>query len=300
MTKKTPLISTIISAFNAEKKISKCISSLLNQTYSRIEIFVVDDGSKDKTKEIVKSFVENNKNVYLLEQDRQGPGIAKNLAAKKAKGEILVFVDSDEYPKKDYLEKLTKPIRSGKFKTSIGAWVVASPKNPWARCRFKDTSELRHHAIKSGVFRAIRKDFFDKLGGFDSSRGYSDDRIPNNDKRARVDDAIFDHDVDSNPKELFQKRKWIGSSIKSNPKNQKFWVKTIFGILMVSLFIISFWINLWLSLSMLILGILPIVYLSIKKVIYYNDIRLLFYYPIYFFITSLGMIVGFLKPVYKK
>ena len=104
MTNKKPLISIIISAYNSENKIEKCLNSLLNQTYNPIEIIAVDDGSTDKTKEIIKKFIDNKK-VFLLEQKRQGPGAAKNIASKKAKGSILVFVDSDEYPRQDYKSK---------------------------------------------------------------------------------------------------------------------------------------------------------------------------------------------------
>src|SRR3989344_2631150 len=279
MTNKKPLISIIISAYNSENKIEKCLNSLLNQTYNPIEIIAVDDGSTDKTKEIIKKFIDNKK-VFLLEQKRQGPGAAKNIASKKAKGSILVFVDSDEYTRQDYIEKLTKPIREGKYKTSIGAWVLAYPKNPWARCRFEDTSELRYHAMKSGVFRAIKKDFFNHLGGFN--------------------DAIFDHDTDSNLNELYKKRKWIGSSIMTNPKSAKFWSKTILGFILFGFFIASFWISLWLTFAILIIGILPILYQSLKKVIFYRDIRLFFYYPIYVLVTSFGMVIGFLRPVYKN
>lgn len=296
---KSPLISIIISAYNAENKIGKCLNSLLNQTYKPIEIFVVDDGSTDKTREIIKKFADNKK-ISLLEQTRRGPGAAKNLASKKSKGKILVFVDSDEYARKDYIEKLTKPIREGKYKTSIGAWILAQPKNPWARCRFKDTSELRHHAINSGVFRAIKKDFFEKLGGFNISKGYSDDRILNNEKRARVNDAVFDHDTDSNLKELYKKRKWIGSSIIANPKPAKFLVKLILGIILSGFFIASFWINSWITFFILLIGIVFILYQSLKKVIFYKDFRLLFYYPVYSLVTSIGMLIGFLKPEYKK
>ena len=299
MTNKKPLISIIISAYNSENKIEKCLNSLLNQTYNPIEIIAVDDGSTDKTKEIIKKFIDNKK-VFLLEQKRQGPGAAKNIASKKAKGSILVFVDSDEYPRQDYIEKLTKPIREGKYKTSIGAWVLAYPKNPWARCRFEDTSELRYHAMKSGVFRAIKKDFFNHLGGFNASKGYSDDRIQNNAKRARINDAIFDHDTDSNLNELYKKRKWIGSSIMTNPKSAKFWSKTILGFILFGFFIASFWISLWLTFAILIIGIFPILYQILRKVIFYKDSRLFFYYPIYVLVTSFGMVIGFLRPVYKN
>ena len=294
-----PLISVIIASYNDSDKIGKCIEALLDQNYENIEIIIVDDGSEDNTKDFMKSF-DSNKKVFFLQQKRQGPGTAKNKAVKEAKGEILVFVDADEYVKKDYLEKLTEPIRKGEAKTCIGAWVIANPKSPWARCRFKETHKLRHHAVNSGVFRAIKKEFFEELGGFDSSKGYSDDRIPNNEKRARIDDAIFNHDVDSNPKDLFQKRKWIGSSLKTNPKNSLFWKKIVFGFLFFALFVISFWINIWMSLGILIGGLFPIIYRSFKKAFVYKDIRLVFYYPLYLFITSLGMILGFLNPEYKK
>jgi len=299
MTKKNPLVTAIISVYNSENKIGKCLNSLLNQTYKPIEIIVVDDGSTDKTKEIIKK-VADNKKIFLLEQKRQGPGAAKNLASKKAKGKILVFVDSDEYPRKDYIEKLTKPIRENKTKTSIGAWYLAQPKNPWARCRFKDTSKIRYHAIKSGVFRAIEKNFFNKLGGFNITKGYSDDRIPNNEKRARVNDAIFDHDTDSNLSELYKKRKWIGSSIMANPKPAKFWIKTILSFMLFIFFIASFWINILVTFALLLIGIILILCQSLKKVIFYKDIRLFFYYPIYILITFIGMGVGFLRPVYKS
>ncbi|MEK6844989.1 MAG: glycosyltransferase family A protein, partial [Nanoarchaeota archaeon] len=88
MTNKKPLISVIISAYNAEKKIEKCILALLNQTYNPIEIIIVDDGSTDRTKKIIQKFL-GDKRIFLLEQKRNGPGAAKNLASKKANGKIL-------------------------------------------------------------------------------------------------------------------------------------------------------------------------------------------------------------------
>ena len=299
MTKKIPLVTSIISAYNSENKIVRCISLLINQTYKPIEIIVVDDGSIDKTKEIIKKIADNKK-IFLLEQKRQGPGAAKNLASKKAKGKIFVFVDSDEYPREDYIEKLTKPIRENKAKTAIGAWYLAQPKNPWARCRFEDTSKIRYHATKSGVFRAIKKDFFNQLGGFNISKGYSDDRIPNNEKRARVNDAIFEHDTDSNLNELYKKRKWIGSSIMANPKPVKFWIKIILGFMLFGFFIASFWINIWVTFALLLIAVLQISYQSLKKVIFYKDVRLFFYYPLYTIITFIRMIIGFLRPEYKN
>jgi len=295
-----PLVTVIIAAFNSENKINKTLEALLNQTYKNIEIIVVDDGSEDKTKEVVKEFFKKNKKIKLLEQHRQGPGAAKNLAAKKAKGKIFVFVDSDEYPRKDYIEKLTKPLITKKGETAIGAWYVANPKSVWARCRFKDSGEIRKHAVKSGVFRTISKKDFNKIGGFDPKKGYSDDQTGKTLKRIRVDSAIFDHDVDSSLSELFKKRKWIGSSIISNPKPRKFWIKLILGFVFLMIFVNSLFFSRRLSLILIIIALLPLLYQTIKKIIFYKDIRLLIAYPAYSIVCSIGMLMGFLKPEYKK
>ena len=79
---KLPKISVIIPAYNEETKIKKCLDSLLKQTYKNVEIFVVDDGSSDKTPEIIKEFSVKYKNISFLQQKQQGPGAAKNKAAK--------------------------------------------------------------------------------------------------------------------------------------------------------------------------------------------------------------------------
>jgi len=293
-------VSVIIPAYNEERKISKCLDALLKQTYKNLEIFVVDDGSTDNTVERVKRYTKRHKNIRLLKQKQQGPGAAKNKAAKKAKGNILVFVDSDEYPLPDYIEKLTNPIRKGKAKTSIGAWKLADPKSPWARCRFKDTHKLRQHALNSGVFRAIDKKTFVKLGGFNPKKGYSDDRIKNNFKRARVDNAIFDHDVDSTLKELYLKRKWIGKSLVANPKGMSFKIKT-FGVLLLGILATAALVfSLKLLFLLAIFFLLSILFKAASKTLFYKDERLLLYYPFYFLICAVGMTHGLFEGMRKR
>jgi len=297
---KLPKISVIIPAYNEETKIKKCLDSLLKQTYKNVEIFVVDDGSSDKTPEIIKEFSVKYKNISFLQQKQQGPGAAKNKAAKKAKGPILVFVDSDEYPKKNYIEKLTEPIRKRKSKTSIGAWYIASPENPWARCRFKNTYSLRQHALQSGVFRAVDKKFFEKLEGFDSRKGYSDDRIETDVKRARVDDAIFYHEIDTTLKEIYEKRKWIGKSVLGNPKNKRFKTKILFLVGILGFALYFGLTNQSLLLYLAILSLVPLIFLTLRKTFFYKDFKLIFYYPIYLLISSIGMLMGILTNIKKR
>ena len=80
--KKNPLLSVIIPTYNEEKDIGECISTLLKQSYKKIEIIIVDDGSSDNTLNLVKKF----RQVKILIQNHQGPGKARNLGARKSKG----------------------------------------------------------------------------------------------------------------------------------------------------------------------------------------------------------------------
>lgn len=95
-----PLVSIVIPAYNSEKFIAETLESVFAQTYQIFEIIVVDDGSTDKTVEIIQSY--GNK-IRLYQQANKGPGAARNLGVSMAKGELLAFVDSDDIWVKDKL-----------------------------------------------------------------------------------------------------------------------------------------------------------------------------------------------------
>lgn len=89
-----PLISIIVPAYNAESHIKEAIESVLNQTYENLEIIVVDDGSSDKTSEIIKS-IQDPRVVYFY-QGNQGQSAARNTGIKATKGKYVAFLDSDD------------------------------------------------------------------------------------------------------------------------------------------------------------------------------------------------------------
>src|SRR3989344_8477717 len=121
-------VSVIIPVYNEEKVIQYCLESLKNQTFRDMEIIVVDDGSTDRTQELVKG-------VMLLIQDHKGPGEARNFGAKQAKGEILVFVDADMTFDKDFIKELIKPIITEKSKGTFSKdEKVSNWDNIWAKC----------------------------------------------------------------------------------------------------------------------------------------------------------------------
>src|SRR3989338_8729260 len=97
-----PLVSIIMPSFNAEEYIKEALEALFAQTVTDYEIIVVDDGSSDRTLEIIQSFGDK---IRLIKQKNSGPGTARNRAMFKANGEYFAFCDADDVWEKDKLEK---------------------------------------------------------------------------------------------------------------------------------------------------------------------------------------------------
>ena len=102
------IISIIIPMFNAEKTVEKTIKSVLAQQYSEYEIICVNDGSTDRTKEIVEDLKQKSSKIKLFNQENKGVSVARNLGIKVARGEYILFLDADDLLKKDYLSFFTK------------------------------------------------------------------------------------------------------------------------------------------------------------------------------------------------
>lgn len=99
--KETKLITIIIPAYNKQDSIGETLESIYKQTYSNFEIIVIDDGSEDNTKQVIKSF---GKDVVYVYQENQGQGAARNEGIKAAKGDYIVFLDADDYWESEFLE----------------------------------------------------------------------------------------------------------------------------------------------------------------------------------------------------
>lgn len=102
------LLSIIVPGQNVEAYIGKCLDSLLNQDInsSDYEIIVVNDGSTDKTKEIVERYVSSHSNIILINQQNKGLSGARNSGVKVARGSYVMYIDSDDYIEKNVLKEL--------------------------------------------------------------------------------------------------------------------------------------------------------------------------------------------------
>lgn len=100
------MISVIIPCYNSEKTIIRAISSLENTSFSDYEIIVVNDGSKDTSSELIKQYQSNHPKIVLIEKPNEGVVKAVTAGIKKAKGDAITFLDSDDYVNKDYLANI--------------------------------------------------------------------------------------------------------------------------------------------------------------------------------------------------
>lgn len=98
-------VSVIVPVYNTEKYLKKCIDSLLNQNFEDYEIIVINDLSPGNAEKIIKSY-NDKKIVYIKNKTNKGIGYNRNLGIKKAKGEYVCFIDSDDYVKEDFISKM--------------------------------------------------------------------------------------------------------------------------------------------------------------------------------------------------
>lgn len=212
-------VSVIIPVFNEEKNIGECLTSLFKQSHKDFEVIVVDDGSTDKTLEVLRNFQFSTFSFQFLEQKHRGAGGARNLGAKMARGEVLVFVDADMTFDKNFLRNLVKPILEGKVKGTFSKdEYVSNWENTWARCLNIQEGwqeERRHpknYPDRQPVFRAILKSEFDKVGGF-TPGGYDDDWSLAKKlgySAVATDGAVFYHKNPDTLNEVFRQARWIG------------------------------------------------------------------------------------------
>lgn len=208
-------ISVIIPAYNEERYIEKALDSLKKQSYKNFEIIVVDDGSTDRTREIVKKF----KQVILINGKHAGPGASRNLGAENAKGEFLVFVDADMTFDKNYLKNLISPMK--KSAQTIGTThdyeIATNISNPWSDL-WGEIRVSKESAKEVKIFRAIRKKNFLEMKGFDPRYGYADDQtfwFKHNIGPVVAADTTCYHRNPETLKETYKQARWIGRSWKN-------------------------------------------------------------------------------------
>jgi len=106
MRDKSELISVIVPIYNAEKYLEKCLASITRQTYTCLEIILVDDGSNDQSKKICDSYAKKDERIQVIHKENQGVSAARNDGIKKATGDYIAFIDADDYIFPEYFDYL--------------------------------------------------------------------------------------------------------------------------------------------------------------------------------------------------
>lgn len=102
-------VSVIVPIYNTAKYLPACLDSILNQTHQNLEIILVDDGSTDTSGQIADNYAKKDSRIKVIHQKNQGQSAARNTGLKKAKGEYISFIDSDDTVAETFVEKLLTP-----------------------------------------------------------------------------------------------------------------------------------------------------------------------------------------------
>lgn len=105
------LITIVLPIYNVEKYLNRCIESIVTQTYTNLEIILVDDGSLDNSPVICDDWAKKDARIRVIHKQNEGAGIARNTGLEKASGEYICFFDSDDYIETNTIEKLYNAIK---------------------------------------------------------------------------------------------------------------------------------------------------------------------------------------------
>lgn len=125
-----PLISIVIPVYNAATFISKCLDSIINQSYTNLQVILVIDGAKDNSEEICRTYADKDSRFEIITIQNQGSAEARNIGLKYIKGKYVTFVDSDDYISLDYIEKLYTILNENKADISVLNFIYFKDKVP--------------------------------------------------------------------------------------------------------------------------------------------------------------------------
>lgn len=157
---KDGLISVIIPVYNAEKYIEECINSIKCQTYQNIDILLIDDGSEDRSFEIIKTAAQDNSRIYYYQKEHAGAGAARNLGLEYAQGEYIAFLDADDmFFDRNALKKMITACKKN------NSFICGSYRNELKNGVLQDTDFMRQFGVlpEEGVdisFKDYQFDFF--------------------------------------------------------------------------------------------------------------------------------------------
>ena len=145
----TELISVIVPVYKAEKHLEKCVESIINQTYTNLEIILVNDGSPDNSGKLCDELIKKDSRIKVIHKENGGPSSARNLGIKNASGKYVAFIDSDDYIKFDMYEILYKKLKGND--ADLSAISIAMVRENGAIINGTDTKEPDSNPSRNGI-----------------------------------------------------------------------------------------------------------------------------------------------------
>lgn len=136
------LISIVIPVYKVERYIEKCLKSVLNQTYSYIEIILVDDGSPDNCGKICDFYAEKDSRIQVIHKTNGGLSDARNCGIAKATGEYITFIDSDDYVDTNHIAYLYNLLKQYQADIAIGKMQLAFENMPVPRSEKQEKDKI--------------------------------------------------------------------------------------------------------------------------------------------------------------
>ena len=147
---KNPEISIIVPVYNTEQYISRCIESILNQTFKDFELILIDDGSQDRSGEICDEYAKEDNRIRVFHNNNQGVSATRNYGINISKGKYLMFCDSDDWVADTWCEELYN--------------TISAYPNSWITCNFfqVDNESKKQRVIKNNLneINTLEKDDF--------------------------------------------------------------------------------------------------------------------------------------------
>lgn len=173
-------VSVIVPIYNAANFLEECLEMLISQSYTNIEVIMINDGSTDKSEEICQRYVVHDERFILISQENKGVCVARNLGMEKATGKWVIFADADDYYYKDGIEKMVKLINNRNQKIALCNADIESKKLTKPLMALQNLKEcsflpIHHFALWGYIFEI---DFIrDKKVRFIPNIEFSEDRL---------------------------------------------------------------------------------------------------------------------------
>ena len=185
-------VSIIVPVYNAEKYLTECLDSLINQTLKEIEIIIINDGSTDNSKEIILDFARKDKRIIVIDSPNEGVSAARNKGLQHAQGTYVGFVDADDYLDTTMYEKLYESAEEQNASLAVcNAWVVADKGEPKKRLQLENKEiAVSDKAVLIRDFLNFKYDFanWNKIYALDIIRQY---QLKFDQKLAIWEDLLF-------------------------------------------------------------------------------------------------------------